>query len=167
MTKIYLERPQQPQIKMGTLPIRASLAKAEEMDQDLLDHASEKGSQEELPKEQTLIKNQENHEADEDDEEEDEDEDEDEDDDQQPLNNETTATLSSGSITSQEHVEQLQSSKEHSPELKDKKGGAQSHMDTESDEDEDEDEDDFDDVNHEAKDGAVAAEEEQEDGWWY
>ncbi|EDV44425.2 uncharacterized protein Dana_GF20352, isoform B [Drosophila ananassae] len=164
VTKIYLERPQQPQMKMGTLPIRASLAKAEELDQDLLDHVSAKGSQEELPKEQLkLNKNQENHEAVEDDEE--EEEDEDEDDDLQPLNNETTATLSSGSgsgsITSQEHVEQLQSSKEHSPELKDKKGGAQSHIDIESDED------DFDDVNHEAKDGAVAAEEEQEDGWWY
>lgn len=140
------------------------MAKAEELDQDLLDHVSAKGSQEELPKEQLkLNKNQENHEAVEDDEE--EEEDEDEDDDLQPLNNETTATLSSGSgsgsITSQEHVEQLQSSKEHSPELKDKKGGAQSHIDIESDED------DFDDVNHEAKDGAVAAEEEQEDGWWY
>jgi len=152
VTKIYLER--QPQTKMGTLPIRASLARAEELDADLMADQDQE-QQKHLTKDEKQLK------ASEDDDEEDEDEELD-DDDQQPLNNETTATLSSascGSSSQDVHVD-LQEAMEK-PKLEKEKcrkicTGSKSQSDTESDDDEDDD-------GKVAKDGAVA----DEDGWWY
>ncbi|KAH8315066.1 hypothetical protein KR059_006004, partial [Drosophila kikkawai] len=185
VTKIYLERPngqlQQPQTKMGTLPIRASLAKAEELEPDLMvatdkdteqqlpAEANEKRKSHEIPNESNCLKQQA---IDEDEDE--EDEDENDDDDQQPLNNETTATLSSASCntssssssnSSSSHQEHaiLQESLEH-PKLDEEricKVSSKSHSDSETD-------DDDDDEQQLAKDGAVAgAEDEDGDGWWY
>ncbi|KAH8275987.1 hypothetical protein KR018_000494, partial [Drosophila ironensis] len=162
VTKIYLERPQQPQIKMGTLPIRASLAKAEDldmdMDQDLL--SAEKDSQTELSV--SVAKSDDNRDkkeqADDDDDDDEEDEDDDEDDDQQPLNNETTATLSSASGSLASQGQPL-----------DQAGKVEKNSDTETQKSSDTDSD-YDDPSHAAEDGAVAdkdEEEHEEDGWWY
>ncbi|KMZ08219.1 tyrosine-protein phosphatase 10D isoform X2 [Drosophila simulans] len=151
----YEER--QPQTKMGTLPIRASLAMAEKLDADLMTNKDEVEDQEQ---QQLQLATEEKPKGSNDDEEDDDDDDdEDEDDDQQPLNNETTATLSSASCSSSTHDVHvvLQEAIEHP-----KQEQEQSHADTES-ETTDSDDDDEDGDGKVAKDGAVA----DEDGWWY
>ncbi|EDW53117.1 GM12377 [Drosophila sechellia] len=147
----YEER--QPQTKMGTLPIRASLAMAEKLDADLMTNKDEVEDQEQ---QQLQLATEEKPKGDD---EEVDDDDDDEDDDQQPLNNETTATLSSASCSSSTHDVHvvLQEAIEHP-----KQEQEQSHADTES-ETTDSDDDDEDGDGKVAKDGAVA----DEDGWWY
>ncbi|XP_023030933.1 tyrosine-protein phosphatase 10D isoform X1 [Drosophila willistoni] len=120
VTKIYLERPklqQQQQLQQqeiilngktggSLMPIRASLALAEELEKELEpEHTTAKVKDEEHYKINV------NNDDDDDEEDEDNDDEDDDDDDQQPLNHETTAILSTGSSSNSSNSSSINSSR--------------------------------------------------------
>ncbi|XP_017149577.1 tyrosine-protein phosphatase 10D isoform X2 [Drosophila miranda] len=164
------QQQQQMKPKMGTLgaamgakTLRASLALAEELDQELMGKQEEEHAMTGVALSDIIIKP--NEEADpEEAEEDDEEDDDDDDDDQQPLNNETTATLStasSSSISEDQVDHQEQQQQQHKQR---DQGRICPKSDAETDEDDDDDDDDED---GDKEDGVGAKRREaDEDGWW-